>query len=171
MKIIFRRRFEAAHRFYEKANRSSKCAQPHGHSWFVEACISKEKPELHSATNMLKSFEELKTKWHAWIDQHVDHAFFVNSKDPLLNFLREDNPEGRLLVTPGDPTTEILAVLFKAKLAAFLDELKEDYYVTSMKIEETPTNAVVFDGNPQNYIDENKIDTEKWWLKADMSTY
>ena len=170
MNITFRRRWEAAHRFCEAANRSSKCAQPHGHSWHVEVTISREQPGLEQDTNMLKSFEVLKSKWHTWIDDYVDHSFMVNSADPILNFLRKDNPEGRLLITPGDPTTEILAVLFKAKLEAFLNAVDGNFYVTQVKIEETPTNSVCFAGKPDAYIHAYKIHTEHWWHKADYST-
>ncbi|MCB0348703.1 MAG: 6-carboxytetrahydropterin synthase [Bdellovibrionales bacterium] len=171
MEIIFRRKWEAAHRFVEDANRASKCAQPHGHTWNIEVTLSKEVASLHPDTNILVTFETAKKKWHEWIDEHVDHSLMINAKDPLVAFMRVDNPNGRLLVTPGDPTTEILSILFKAKLEAFLKSDGLDLYCKHIKIDETMTNSVAFSGSVDNYLPSDPSGSAYWWNRPDFSTH
>ncbi len=171
MEIIFRRKWEAAHRFVEDANRQSKCAQPHGHTWNIEVVLFKETPALTADTNMLVTFETAKKKWHEWIDEHVDHSFKLNAKDPMIGFIRKDNPEGRLLITPGDPTTEILTVLFKAKLEAFLKVDNLGLNCKSVKIDETMTNSIVFSGATDKYLPTDPTGTAYWWNRADYTTH
>ena len=71
---------------------------------------------------MVEPFERAKKQWHSWIDNHVDHAFQVSDRDPLIEVFARIEPEilPRLMVMPGDPTTELLAACFMAKLNAFL---------------------------------------------------
>jgi 6-pyruvoyltetrahydropterin/6-carboxytetrahydropterin synthase len=101
----------------------------------------------------------------------VDHSFKLNAKDPMLAFIRQDNPEGRLLVTPGDPTTEILSVLFKAKLEAFLKESQLGLYCKSVRIDETATNSIIFSGHTHHYLPEDPTSLSYWWNRSDFSTH
>jgi 6-pyruvoyltetrahydropterin/6-carboxytetrahydropterin synthase len=170
MEIVFRRKWEAAHRFVEDSNRASKCAQPHGHTWWIEVTLAKEVSELSKDANILVTFETAKKQWHTWIDEHVDHCLKLNSKDPLVDFIRNDNPKGRLLITPGDPTTEILTVIFKAKLEAFLKADGLGLYCKSVKIDETQTNSIVFSGASAPYLPIDPTGSAYWWNRADFTT-
>jgi len=170
MEIIFRRKWEAAHRFVEDMSRASKCAQPHGHTWWIEVTLAKEVPELSKDSNILVTFENAKKSWHTWIDEHVDHSFKLNAKDPMVEFIRSDNPTGRLLITPGDPTTEILTILFKAKLEAFLKADNLGLHCKSVKIDETQTNSIVFSGAVASYLPTDPSGSAHWWNRADFTT-
>jgi hypothetical protein len=68
------------------------------------------------------------------------------------------------LVTPGDPTTEIRAACFKAKLTAFLQQDEPAFTCDRLVIQETPTNAVEI-GTDQ--FDRYLPCGDHWWHRAD----
>jgi 6-pyruvoyltetrahydropterin/6-carboxytetrahydropterin synthase len=74
----------------------------------------------------------------------------------------------RLMVMPGDPTTELLAACFMAKLNAFLAAEGGRLTCVEVQIEETPTNTVAFDGDPALVIPAGTED-DSWWWRADNS--
>lgn len=170
LEIQFRRKWEGAHRLIEGENCNTKCIQPHGHTWRVEVTIASKIPcTLNQSTNLLILFERAKKKWHEWIDNHVDHSFMYNSKDPLLKFMLEQNPGGRHLVVYGDPTAEMVAVSFMAKFSNFLKEVDSNLYCKSISIHETQTNTVSFSGNPQEHLPQSTHLEDFWWNRSDMS--
>ena len=169
--LVFTRRYSMAHRLI--ADPSSKCAVPHGHNEIVTARI--EAPalaRLDGRGNMVAPFETTKERWHAWIDEAVDHALQVSQSDPLIDYFRSQEADklGRLLVMPGDPTTELLAACFMAKLNTFLADDGTSLRCVELTIEETPTNAVVFTGDPADALPEQTgANRTPWWYRADMS--
>ena len=169
LKLIFRRRFSMAHRLISGS--SPKCETPHGHNEYV--LVELQKPEdvaLDGSENMVEVFANCKTIWHKWIDNCVDHAFQLNSTDPLIEFFKEHEPQkvSRLLVTPGDPTTELMCAMFQSKLSAFLNAGDSNLQVYSVTLEETPTNTAKIEG-----IDAWKLHLAEgedfWWCRNDMS--
>jgi 6-pyruvoyltetrahydropterin/6-carboxytetrahydropterin synthase len=122
---------------------------------------------------MVEPFEIAKAHWHRWIDEQVDHALQLSDRDPLIGYFRDHEPDrlARLLVTPGDPTTEMLAACFMAKLNAFLEKDGSFLRCVEVMVEETPTNTVTFAGDPAQVLPErpaagNRAD---WWRRADSS--
>ncbi len=144
--LEFTRRFAMAHRLL--ADPASKCATPHGHNEVVTVTLATAARPDWGGSNMADSFERLKTRWHGWIDGAVDHALQLNRADPLLDFFREREPERlpRLMLFEGDPTTEAAAVGLRRKLAAFLAAEAPGWRCVRLRLEETPTNAVVLEG-------------------------
>jgi 6-pyruvoyltetrahydropterin/6-carboxytetrahydropterin synthase len=140
--LEFTRRYAMAHRLI--ADPTGKCATPHGHNEFVTVRLAAKRAFQFSASNMDAAFETVKGRWHAWIDDHVDHALQLNASDPLIGFFRDHEPYrlSRLMVFPGDPTTEALAAVFFLKLSAFLEADALPFTVAEVRVEETPTNAV-----------------------------
>ncbi|MDO9707236.1 6-pyruvoyl trahydropterin synthase family protein [Paracraurococcus lichenis] len=166
LELVFRRRFAMAHRLLSEA--SPKCAVPHGHTETVTVRLRATRPApLDGAANMVEPFERAKGRWHRWIDDRVDHALQLSAADPLLGWFRAQEPHrlDRILVTPGDPTTELLCCLFAAKLGAFLAEDGGRLAVVALEIEETPTNTVGFAGDPLDWLPARA----GWWRRADMS--
>jgi 6-pyruvoyltetrahydropterin/6-carboxytetrahydropterin synthase len=139
--LEFTRRYAMAHRLI--ADPHGKCATPHGHNEFVTVRLAPMRAFAFSETNMDAAFEAVKGRWHAWIDDHVDHALQLNAADPLIGFFKQHEPYrlARLMVFPGDPTTEALAAVFFLKLHAFLEADGLPYRVDEVRVEETPTNA------------------------------
>ncbi|MCH2176140.1 MAG: 6-carboxytetrahydropterin synthase [Lentisphaeria bacterium] len=169
LELIFRRRYSMAHRLISGC--SPKCATPHGHNEYVEVVIRpKDLKPLDQNANMVEVFEKAKKRWHQWIDNMVDHAFQLNDTDPIITFFKEQETEklNRIMITPGDPTTEMLSVLFMAKLTAFLEDAGGKLYVESIKIEETPTNTTRITGRDcwKRHLSE---EIQHWWNRADDS--
>jgi len=160
------------HRLY--SSKQSRCFVPHGHNEYVKVYLSQPKgTELDGGQNMMAPFETLKKKWHSWIDDHVDHCLQISDQDPMLSYFRENEPENvaHLLITPGDPTTEVLAALFMAKINAFMATEDHKVICHRLEIEETPTNTVIFTGDPDKVIntDGYAAADNPWWKRPDMT--
>lgn len=86
----------------------------------------------------------------------------------MIEWFRAHEPQrlDRLLVTPGDPTTEMLAACLMAKLNAFLAADGNDLHCVELTVEETPTNAVTFTGDPAEAL---PLRRDGWWSRADDS--
>jgi 6-pyruvoyltetrahydropterin/6-carboxytetrahydropterin synthase len=141
--LEFSRRFAMAHRLI--GDPTSKCATPHGHNEIVNVRLSPARAFRFGEDNALAPFEAVKGRWHRWIDDHVDHALQLNIADPLVSFFQKHEPDRikRVMSFEGDPTTEALAACFWLKLDAFLCDAKLPFAVAQVRVEETPTNAVV----------------------------
>lgn len=168
MLIEFSRRYCMAHRLLDDPG--SKCAVPHGHNEIVRVRLRGSRtPDLGGA-NHAAPFDQLKRRWHAWIDQSVDHALQLNRHDPLVDWFQTHEPQraARLMTFDGDPTTEALALAFHRKLSAFLREDAPDFVCDEVAIEETPTNTVILraadlTGAMMNWS------PGAWSMRADMS--
>lgn len=146
------------------------CSVPHGHDEVVDVEIAgKNNPALDSDTNMLVEFSRIKGRWFQWIDKAVDHSFHLGHADPLVAYFQENEPAlvGRLLITPGDPTTEIRAACYAAKLRAFLEEENPGFQCRELTIQETPTNAVTH--RPQPGRQDIPAGSDHWWHRPDNS--
>ncbi|MCK8783277.1 6-carboxytetrahydropterin synthase [Roseomonas sp. NAR14] len=168
--LEFSRRYSMAHRL--RAGAAPRCAVPHGHNETVTVRLQATRPApLDGQANMVEPFERAKARWHRWIDERVDHALQLGAADPLVGWFRAEEPEHlpRLLVTPGDPTTEVLCCLFMAKLNAFLAADGGRLRCAALRIEETPTNAVSFDGDPLAMLPEAAPGFLPWWRRPDLS--
>jgi 6-pyruvoyltetrahydropterin/6-carboxytetrahydropterin synthase len=167
--LLFSRRYAMAHRLI--AGLSEACAIPHGHNEVVTVTLRPTSPApLDGGANMVEPFERAKATWHRWIDGHVDHSLHLSADDPLLDWFASKEPHRleRILVTPGDPTTEILALCMMSKLQALLAADGGRLVCAAIRIEETPTNTVTFDGDPTAYLPHTAPD-HAWWTRADMS--
>jgi len=167
--LVFNRRFAMAHRLI--AGLSEKCAIPHGHNEVVTVTLRESAPaQLDGGANMVVPFARAKGTWHRWIDDHVDHSLHLSADDPLLDWFagREPHRLARILVTPGDPTTEVLAACMMAKLNAFLAADGERLICAEVRIDETPTNSVAFAGDPAVVLPRVPLD-RPWWTRPDMN--
>lgn len=168
--LVFTRRFSMAHRLL--AGESERCALPHGHNEYVRVSLRATNPGvLDGRTNMVLPFQRAKETWHRFIDEQVDHALQLSEHDPLLDWFGRNEPQRarRILVTPGDPTTELLACLLMAKLNAFLADDGGLLTCASIEIEETPTNTVRYTGNPFAVLPQPRPAPKCWWRRADMT--
>lgn len=166
--LEFTRRFAMAHRLLSEP--SSKCAVPHGHNETVTVLLQPAARFRFGGANALAPFEAVKGRWHAWIDDHVDHALQLNDGDPLIGYFREHEPErlARLMTFPGDPTTEALAACFWLKLSAFMQAAELPFEVAQVRVEETPTNAVVLTAESFDPR-ECGLPEGAWMRRPDMS--
>lgn len=154
-----------AHRLTSGA--APNCSIPHGHDEVVTVKIASDwNAPLDEKTNMLAEFGSVKGRWFEWIDNAVDHSFQLAGTDPLIAYFRESEPEqiARLLITPGDPTTEIRAACYHHKLTAFLESGGHNLVCTQLTIDETPTNAVTYAGRGANLPTG-----DHWWNRDDLT--
>lgn len=157
------------HRLF--AGRSPKCAVPHGHNEIVVARLQPTRVgRLDGDANMVEPFEQAKALWHRWIDNAVDHALQLSDRDPLVDYFIRHEPHiaERLMICPGDPSTEMLAACFMSKLNAFLELRGGHLRCVEISVEETATNKVVFDGDPADALPLYDASRPPWWLRADM---
>ena len=162
--LQFERRYSMSHRLLSGA--APRCSVPHGHNEIVAVdIVANNNRPLNTNTNMLAEFGEVKGRWFQWIDKQVDHSFQIADTDPLIGYFQEHEPETlkRCLITPGDPTTEIRAACFMAKLNAFLSG--QGLTCSRLTIHETPTNSVVFNGDPTLVLPSGDF----WWRRCDDS--
>ncbi len=168
LQLRFTRRFSMAHRLI--AGPSTKCATPHGHNEFVVVHLAPTgSARLDGAANMVVEFGQAKKRWHAFVDDHRDHALQLSDADPLLELSATHFPGWRIVVTPGDPTTELMAALLMSKCQAILDAEQVPLTCVRLELEETPTNSVVFEGDPQAVIPSG-TSLSPWWTRGDPST-
>lgn len=164
--LVFTRHYSMAHRLI--GNCSEKCRTPHGHNEVVTVKLASIKQaKLDQDINMIESFETAKKRWHSWIDTQVDHALQLNNQDPILEWFRNNEPQilPHLLITSGDPTTEMLAVCFMSKLGAFLKAEQSCLRCTEVSIQETQTNCVTFRGDSSIHLPEKSA----WYARSDSS--
>ena len=166
--LEFNYRFEAAHRFTDSCAES--CATPHGHTWHAKAEFFAAEEHLGRG-EMVMEFSKLKSSWKAFIDGTVDHSFMHHFRDPILPSLREFIPGFRGLPFPGDPTTEMIAALFFAKLETMHRALigGEIIVPVGVTIQETPTNSVSFRGGGagSRLVERLDRDFDGWWRDMD----
>ncbi len=168
IQVTFSRRFSMAHRL--KYTVSAKCRALHGHDEIVHlSLVYSADDQWDARRNMAADFAELKDVWHTFIDSHVDHALQLGADDPLLAYFMEHEPEqlARIVVLPGDPTTEVLCASFLRKAAAFIERNGIPYRVEAVTIEETPTNEVTVDRHAVRHFP--LISGDGWWARSDMS--
>ncbi len=166
--LEFTRRYAMAHRLL--ADPLSKCAVPHGHNEIVSVRLEPHARFRFGGGNAEAPFEAVKGRWHQWIDGCVDHALQLNETDPLVDFFRQHEPRrlANIMTFHGDPTTEALAACFWLKLSSFLKAEALPFDVSQVRVEETPTNAVVL--THENFAArECGLRASAWPLRADMS--
>lgn len=164
--LIFTRRYAMAHRLM--ACNSVKCATPHGHNEFVTVRLAPQPlVRLDLKANMVEEFSKAKKLWHQWVDDRVDHAFQLGDRDPLIEYFQEKEPEKlqTILITPGDPTTEMLAVCFMSKISKILESQGSMLQCIEIEIEETPTNSVRFSGDPERQLPQGNL----WFRRSDST--
>jgi 6-pyruvoyltetrahydropterin/6-carboxytetrahydropterin synthase len=137
-RLEIRHNAEAAHRFYQ-ADCSPKCQSIHGHSWVITLTLKASKLNNQG---MVIEFGQLKQAWRSWLDRHMDHSLMLHQDDPVAPALQAAVPEIRLLLLPGDPTTENLAHWLTEQAQIILQGLgyEDSIAVERVQLQETAVN-------------------------------
>ena len=169
LRLSFRYRFEAAHRFVGTA--SPTCSTPHGHTWYAILNLDFRGERLNS-DSMAVEFSRIKGAWRDWISETCDHSYFHHWQDPVAETTRQCQKEARLLPFPGDPTTELIALLFFAKMEKIIGQspLADLIEIKSIKIEETPTNHIECDRAFYSSAIANYSQWSGWWTQQEISS-
>jgi 6-pyruvoyltetrahydropterin/6-carboxytetrahydropterin synthase len=164
--LVFNKRFSMAHRLI--ASETHKCFIPHGHNEYVKAKITASVPKyMDHSINMVEQFDKIKKEWHVFIDTQIDHGFQLSDKDPLIDYFRNHEPDklSSLVITPGDPTTEIMCACLMSKLQVLMDNKQLNLQCVELQLEETPTNYVILEGykSYEKHLPKGSF----WWNRPD----
>ncbi len=165
MLLEFTYRFEAAHRFLK--SESIPCMTPHGHTWYATMAVNFQGSALDSS-QMTVEFGDVKKHWKTLIQEIFDHSYMHNINDPIVEVLKSEKVESRLLPFPGDPTTEIISLFMFNKMEKLISTSKfsDKICLQSIKLQETPTNAITCDRD--FFVDQMPHFSEQsgWWQSS-----
>jgi 6-pyruvoyltetrahydropterin/6-carboxytetrahydropterin synthase len=107
-----------------------KCANLHGHRWKIEVWMEGE-PD--PATQILIDYSLIKQ-----VIGKYDHQIILNRDDPMVPCIRKFNP---VIMTPGDPTSELIAAIIRDDLYAVCRDLGIKATVPKIRVWESPTSC------------------------------
>ena len=117
--------FDASHRLLHYIG---KCHNLHGHRWKVEIWIT---GMTDKKTNILVDYNEIKKIIHRY-----DHEIILNENDPMVPRIQEFHP---VVTTPGDPTSELLALLIRDAIEEKYADSGRNIIVDRIIVWESPT--------------------------------
>jgi 6-pyruvoyltetrahydropterin/6-carboxytetrahydropterin synthase len=117
--------FDASHRLlhYE-----GKCHNLHGHRWRVQVWL---KGYTDDKTMILVDFKEIRD-----LIDYYDHEIILNEADPMVPRIREFH---EVITTPGDPTSELLALQIRERIEEQYKDTGRDVIVEKIRVWESPT--------------------------------
>jgi 6-pyruvoyltetrahydropterin/6-carboxytetrahydropterin synthase len=117
--------FDASHRLLHYRG---KCANLHGHRWKVEVWIE---GTVDDTTKILMDYNAIKI-----IVDHFDHQIILNHDDPMVECISQFQ---EVITTPGDPTSELLAMLIRDMIQGYCQEQGTQAVVSKVRVWESPT--------------------------------
>jgi 6-pyruvoyltetrahydropterin/6-carboxytetrahydropterin synthase len=107
-----------------------KCANLHGHRWKIEVWMEGEPDPV---TQILIDYSLIKQ-----VVNKYDHQIILNQDDPMVPRIQEFHP---VIITPGDPTSELIAVLIRRDLYAICQKMGITATVPKIRVWESPTSC------------------------------
>ncbi|MFA4860336.1 6-carboxytetrahydropterin synthase [Methanoregula sp.] len=105
-----------------------KCANLHGHRWKIEVWMEGEPDPVSQIVIDYSLIKQVINKY--------DHQVILNQDDPMVPCIRKFNP---VITTPGDPTSELMAVLIRDDLYAVCKDHGINATVSKIRVWESPT--------------------------------
>jgi len=115
---------DASHRLLHY---KGKCANLHGHRWKIEVWVEGE-PD--ATTGILIDYNVIKQTVAKY-----DHQIILNRDDPMVPAVEKFQ---HVLTTPGDPTSELLARIFRDDLEEICEAQHIAAHVTRLRVWESP---------------------------------
>jgi 6-pyruvoyltetrahydropterin/6-carboxytetrahydropterin synthase len=107
-----------------------KCANLHGHRWKIEVWMEGEPAQ---DTQIVIDYSLIKK-----VVEQYDHQIILNKDDPMVPRIAEFHP---VITTPGDPTSELIAVLIRDDIHKTCHEMGITAKVTKIRVWESPTSC------------------------------
>ena len=117
--------FDASHRLLHY---KGKCACLHGHRWKVEVWVE---GQVDPVTGILADYNMIRETIETY-----DHQVILNESDPMVACLMKFQP---VITTPGDPTSELLAAIIRARIDQACTSAGLDATVVKIRVWESPT--------------------------------
>jgi 6-pyruvoyltetrahydropterin/6-carboxytetrahydropterin synthase len=138
--------FDAGHRV---PNHKSKCRNPHGHRYKVQAVLIGSIVEEPGASDegMLVDFSDLKTILTEKVHDVLDHGFIVYEGDRAMRILFEQGESWKVIIFPYIPTAENIARWIWDQIVGEINgRFRGNLELQSIRVWETPTSAAVYAG-------------------------
>jgi 6-pyruvoyltetrahydropterin/6-carboxytetrahydropterin synthase len=116
---------DASHRLLHY---QGKCANLHGHRWKIEVWIEGE-PD--ATTGIVVDYNVI-----SQVIKKYDHQIILNRDDPMVACIGKYQ---QVITTPGDPTSELLALQIKNDLAEICRSKGAAVKITRIRIWESPS--------------------------------
>ncbi len=117
---------DASHRLLHY---QGKCANLHGHRWKVEVWVEGE-PD--AKTNILLDYNLIKQAVAKY-----DHQIILNQDDPMVSAIGQFQ---HVITTPGDPTSELLALIIRNDLYEICKTQGIDAAIPRIRVWESPNS-------------------------------
>ncbi len=117
---------DASHRLLHY---QGKCANLHGHRWKVEVWVEGE-PD--AKTNILIDYNLIKQAVAKY-----DHQIILNQDDPKVSAIKQYQ---YVITTPGDPTSELLALIIRNDLYEICRTQGIDAAIPRIRVWESPNS-------------------------------
>ena len=117
---------DASHRLLHY---QGKCANLHGHRWKVEVWVEGE-PD--AKTNILIDYNLIKQAVAKY-----DHQIILNQDDPMVSAIKQYQ---HVITTPGDPTSELLALIIRNDLYEICRTQGIDAAIPRIRVWESPNS-------------------------------
>lgn len=128
--------FEYGHRL---TKHQGKCCHIHGHNGVIVVQI--ESSSLNE-NDVVIDFGDVKKFLQEWIDIHWDHAFLVNTDDPLGEILHRFDPTLRIFYfQQADPTAEKMAEYLYHVLK---QQIPDELYIQAITVHETERSSATY---------------------------
>jgi 6-pyruvoyltetrahydropterin/6-carboxytetrahydropterin synthase len=136
--------FDAGHRI---PDHESKCRNPHGHRYKVEATIAGDLRTGGSDNGMVLDFGDLKNLMMEYIHDVLDHGFIVYHNDVLMwhalnAAFQLGGYDWKIIEFPYIPTAENLALWCFEQLEGPVQEMH--CMLDSVTVYETPTSKATY---------------------------
>jgi 6-pyruvoyltetrahydropterin/6-carboxytetrahydropterin synthase len=141
--------FDAGHRV---PNHDSKCKNPHGHRYKVEAILHAEdviQEEGHPSQGMLADFSFLKQALTECVHDPLDHGFIYHVSDFEVSCMASDHPHFKWIEFPYIPTAENIARWTFGQLLVWFAKHSEqvhNFRLACVTVWETPTSVAQYFG-------------------------
>lgn len=114
-------------------NYAGKCRFLHGHNGKAVIVMAGEQLDQRG---MVVDFTDIKRSIATWIDATLDHRMILHERDPVVNYLREQQEP--ILTSPENPTAEALARMI------FRYARDQGFPVAEVSLWETPKSFATY---------------------------
>ena len=118
------------------------CSRIHGHNWAIRLTFAAKETDQNGFVVDFGDLKYIKT----WIDENLDHACAISSKDPHLARMEKWNEEGliQLLVIPDASCEGLAKHLFQTFDPMVRDRTSGRAWITSIELQEDSKNSATY---------------------------
>ena len=118
------------------------CSRIHGHNWSIKLTFASTELDSNGFVVDFGKLRYLKE----WIDQNLDHACAISSKDPHLESMKQWEEDGliQLLIIESASCEGIAQHLFEVFDPMVREHTSDRAWITSIELEEDSKNSATY---------------------------